>query len=375
MKKAQFNKIMPEYEGQKTKKSLFAIGAFVRDNILAVDFYVEKDEVWKAQWRTLINAKEFCNFDHNLNCWDGRKIGSVIDEKGWHGYSPHTYRRNVGYQLLGNAKEIIDEFVKSLGGCIYKDAIDTLYYKENALAEESRQTAEERRLQRIQDKMRDVPDLPKDFKRFINDKMFKNDHFMYYNKESAYCTRCGSSTAKTKEMKHNEYGKCPSCKRFVKYKSAGRMSEHDERKEVLLIQKHDNDVILRYFKCSLKSEYGHRESLQYSESIRTYHDKKIEWYRNRYVCYVDMFGKSFWSDKMNAWHQVAYGTKTVLYSGNLEEIADLHDAIKYMPAKELAEEGITLPWKDLLRGQRLKNAILEKLYKAGLQRLAIEYLR
>ena len=374
MKKAQFEKIMPEYEGQKTKKSFFAIGAFVRDNILAVDFYVEKDKVWKASWRTLINAKEFCNFDHTLKCWDGRKIGSVIDEKGWHGYSPHTYRKNVGYQLLGNAKEIIDKFVKSLSGSIYKDAIDTLYYKENALAEESRQTAEERRFQRIQDKMRDIPDLPKDFKRFINDKVFKNDHFMYYNKESAYCTRCGISTGKTKDMKHNTFGRCPACKKYVRYKSVGRMPEHDERKEVLLIQKYEDDVILRYFNCSLKSEYGHRESLQYSESVRTYHDKKIEWYSKRYVQYVDWLGHEYWSDKMNSYHQIVYGIKTVLYSGNLEEIADLHDTIRYMPIKELAEEGITLPWKNILRGQALKNEIFEKLYKAGLKQLAIEYM-
>lgn len=366
MRRKQFEKITPEFEDCKGLKSHnYAIGAFVKDDILAIDFYEMNNGVWKAIWRTLINEKEFCNFDFEGKYWNEKYIDNFAHEKSWGAID----------KFLDNAKKTIEEFLKGVGGWIYSDIITSIQHKENQIAEKKRETAAERKFRRIQEKIQEAPPVPKDFRKFIMDKVFKHDHFMYYTKAEAHCSRCGSSTHKTKEMKHNAEGKCPNCKKYVKYKSIGRMSEHDERKEVMLIQKHNNDVILRYFKCSLLSECGHAESLQYTESVRTYHDKKIEWYRARYVHYVDMWGHSYWDDKMDAYHQVAYGTKTVLYSGNWEDIKDLHDTIKYFPVQELSEEGTTLPWKDILRGQPLKNAIFEKLYKAGLKKLAVEYIR
>lgn len=368
MKKAQFKTIPPRYDMTTAKMDIncdFIADAFVVSSILVIDFYRMTDEGWKISFRTLIDSKEFWNLDYKDNTWNGMKIKSMLSEKGFDTY-PYISKK---------ARKEADEYIKCIGGCIYKEFIYMLESKEDTLAYEQRMNAEERKAFRIQEKMRDVPEVPDDFEDFIRDQVYNSDHFMYYDKKEAYCTRCGSRTEKTKDMKHNKISNCLVCGEKVRFKSVGRMSEHDERKETLLIQKWKGEVILRYFNCSLKSENGHKESLQYTESVRTYHEKNIQWYKKRYIQYRGITGHMYWNDKMSSWHQVVYGVKAVLYAGNIEEIVDTHDLLARLPVKDLAEEGVTLHWKDMIRGQELQNEIFEKLYKAGLTRLAIEYIR
>lgn len=374
MKKAQFKNINPKYYGKKVgkKEQSFMADAFVQDDILAIDFYVAKGNTWDICFRTLINEKEYWNWDYENNTWNEINIDGMLEKM----FYRHDRGKNKNHICFSNeVKTVINRYLEQIGGCIYSDIVTSVRYKQNSIAYEKRMTAEERKFVRIQEKMKDVPDVPKDFRRFIEDKVYKDDHLMYFGKKDAYCSKCGSSTEKTKDMKHNLVGKCPVCKKRVRYKSVGKMAEHDERKEVLLIQRKDENIILRYFKCSLKSTHISKESLQYSESIRTYHRNDIEWYVDRYVCYVDMFGNTYWRDSMDPWHQVSYGTKTILYPYNIETVETQSFALQHMPLKELAEESITLPWKDILRGRRLQTGIFEKMYKAGLKKLSVEYIR
>ncbi len=375
MRRKQFEKIQPKYAGQIVESTHdYAIGAFVHDNILAVDFYKDSNGVWEVMWRTLMSKKKFCNYTFRTGIWDERKIDSIEAENITR-YGAWQYSDREAFCILGDTKKFVDDYTKITGGYAYAYVQNTLKSMQSMISEERRVTAEERKNIRIQNKMAAAPDIPDDFEDFISEKLFKYSHIMYVEKEKATCSRCGKRTKNIKEMKHNKTGQCPHCGKTVTYKHTGRMSEHDERKEVLLIQKQENEIILRYFKCSLMSVAGKTESLHYSESVRTYHNKRIEWYDKRYICYVDFLGDKYWSDTMNAYHQVGYGTKCCLYDGNLEEIKELLEENKYLPITEMAEEGIQIPWKDILRGQPLRNRNFEKLYKAGLKKLAVEYIR
>ena len=372
MRKKQFESIAPEYEGQKAGKGdVYSLRAFVRDNILAVDFYEKKSGVWKVMWRTLISEKEFCNYSFKDKIWSGEKLDTV---KSKHTPLEAYSIRFDNLKPLAGAGKIIKDFLMPRGGYMYSDIWYTLTAAEDRIASEQRETAEERRFKRVQEKMALAPAVPDDFEEFIREKLFRHAHIMYVSKEEATCSRCGVKTKKIKEMKHNAESICPSCGKAVTYKTVGRMSEHEDKKEILLIQKWENDVILRYFKCSLYSKNGKKENLEYTESVRTYHNERISWYDKRYVHYADFAGEDFWSDKMNSYHQVCYG-RCCLYSGNLKEITDLLGERAHLPIEEMAEEGIVIPWKDILSGQPLPNSIFEKLYKAGLKKLAVEYIR
>ncbi|MDE7331245.1 MAG: PcfJ domain-containing protein [Lachnospiraceae bacterium] len=371
MRKKQFETLAPEFEGEKAGQAdEYAIGAFVRDGILAADFYENKSGRWTAMWRTLLDNTEFCNYDFQKKIWSGEKL----DTAGSRHMSLNIYRRasGNGYRTLGDAEKTVKDFVRQTGGYTCAGVWDTLRYEEDRIAEESRAAAEERRSRRIQKKMALAPPLPDDFDSFITDRLFRHDHIMYVSGKKAVCTRCAGETERTGSMKHNAEGTCPSCGRPVTYKHTGRMSEHETRKEVLLIQQWENDVILRYFKCSLYSRAGSRESLHYSESVRTYHNKRIECYDRRYICYADFCGKEFWSDRMVCGRQVSYG-RCCLYGGNMQEIAGLLGERAYLPVREMAEEGTVIPWRKILMYPS-RGAVFEKLYKAGLKRLAVEHI-
>lgn len=266
MRKKQFETLPPEHEGEKAGgEEEYAAGAFIRDGILAVDFYENRSGRWSALWRTLLGGREFCNYDFGKRIWSGEKL----DTAGSRHMKMNIFRNasGRGCRLLGDAEKTVSDFVRQKGGLICPDIWNTMQYEEDRIAEERRETAEERRYRRIQEKMALAPPLPDDFDSFIRDGLFCHDHIMYVSGEKAVCTRCTGKTERTGGMKHNAEGTCPSCGRQVTYKHTGRMSEHETRKEALLIQQWENDVILRYFKCSLYSQAGSRESLHYSESV------------------------------------------------------------------------------------------------------------
>lgn len=379
MKKAQFKKIEPRYHNSKadTKKHKYMADVFVKSDILTVDFYRLVENTWSICFRTLINEKEFWNYDYEDDTWNAMKVTSMLEHKNLHYDYDYNFGKLTGEKLYvsKDSRKATEEYIKKLGGYISSCFTTMLESIEESISREQRMTAAERKHIRIQEKMQEIPDVPEDFKNFIEDMVYKDDHLLYYDKEKAYCSRCGSRTKKRADMKHNMFGECKKCGKRVRYKSIGRMQEHAENKEVLLIQKKDKELVLRYFRCSLLSTHKSKESLHYSESVRTYHDMDVEWYKKRYINYVDMSGKTSWDDKMSLYHQVSYGVKTILYPFNIAEIQSKHVALNNLPIQELAENSVSLPWKDMLRGRKLQVDIFERLYKAGLKKLAVEYIR
>lgn len=246
---------------------------------------------------------------------------------------------------------------------------------EEEISSEYRQNAECRKLERIQEKMNRLPGVPDDFREYVMEKACRNDHYLYYSKEGSFCSRCGRTVTLEGKPRHNQEGWCPLCGKRILYKHTGRKREHDARREVLYIMQWENDIILRYFKCSLLSGMDRKEDLEITESVRTYHDRRIKNYRKRYVQYEGMRGILFWSDKMYQGHTVGYGVRTCLYTGNREELGLLIEDSWAEILIELGEKGAALPLKGMLAGYTESPVLFEKLYKAGLRRLSLEYIR
>lgn len=247
---------------------------------------------------------------------------------------------------------------------------------EEEASSEYRRNAENRKLERIQEKMGRLPGVPDDFREYVMEKAYQDDHYLYYSRESGFCSRCGRTVTPEEKPRHNQEGRCPLCGKRILYKHTGRMREHDARREVLYIMQWENDIILRYFKCSLLSGMDRKEDLEITESVRTYHDGSIRNYRKRYVQYYDGMKKApFWSDKMYQGWTVGYGVKTCLYTGNREELELLIEGGWAEILIGLGEQGAALPLKKMLAGYCESSEIFEKLYKAGLRRLSLEYIR
>lgn len=377
MRKMQFapKNGMPKYHEKPAGKTEWAymLDAFVRDGILVMDFYCRVKNRWKAMWRTLLSEKEYANYDYTEEAWNTKNIEcQQADSADWNGR--YTLDWEMDFKIADTSRRAAEEYIKATGGYIYKSLRDTVKAKERWQREDKRERAEERRVIRIQEKMAELPEPPKDFEKNILETTFKNDHILYFGKNGAFCSRCGR-TVTVGEKQHGESGKCPKCRKQVIFKNTRYIKGHVEDKEVLYIQPNKEETVLRYFKCALHSTSQSRERLEITESVRTYHTENMNYYKKRYIHYYNYDG-DFWHDKMNTYHPVAYGNNTCLYTGNMEEVREIISKTTSDILESLGSEGQKARIKDILGGYSESTLLLyEKLYKAKLKKLAMECIK
>lgn len=377
MRKMQFGPKngMPRYHGTQAleKGKLFLWDASVRDGILVIDFYKKVQGRWSAVFRILINDREFENYDYTALTWNRKRIESLLVEKTDIDSRNMTVRQGV---ISGTKKKLIESYIRQNGGNAYKSILDTVGEWERMLAEEQRENAMQRKRQRIQEEMALLPPPPENFRKVILETAFRNEHILYFGKEGAYCTRCGRGVT-VREKTHNETGRCPECGKPVVFKNTRYIREHAEDREVLYIQKHEKKTILRYFKCTLFSAEQKRETLEMTESVRTYHKEGLKFYAKRYIHYFGFQGEDFWTDRMSASCPVVYGKNTCLYVGNMEEVREITAERTAYTLEQLGKEGMPAPVRDILCGYMHERSIplFERLYKAGMRRLALEVIK
>lgn len=378
MKKRLFEKLPPRLRDTPAEaKESCLLDAFVHEKHLVMDFYTvvckETSLVWAPQWRTVMNSREYANYDHIKKTWNNKLLRSQEAE---YGYSRPNFPRIKTCHIEAETERCIRDYIDEAGGYLYKSLDETLYQHQADMSEEIRKTANEKRFIRIQNRMNLLPDPPGDFRRFIMEKTYKNDHILYFGKNGAFCTRCGRAVEPKKKPKHNMLAVCPACRKRVLCKHTGYMKEHEEKKELLYIQQAGADIILRYFKCSLMSGDGKKEDLAYSESVRTYHKNSLDWFEKRYIQYYDcMTDQLYWDDKMPYNRTIAYGNRCSLYTGNMEELKTILNETYLKIMSEWASEGEGMPLKTLLRINSPVMEMYERLHKAGLKKLGREYVR
>lgn len=376
MKKRIFEKLLPRLQDSPAEaKESCLLDAFVHEKHLVMDFYTtaytETGPIWAPLWRTVMNSREYANYDHIKKMWNNKLLRSQEAE---YGYSRINSPRIKICHVEAETERCIRDYIDEAGGYLYKSLDMTLYHQQVDMSKEIRKTANEKRFIRIQNRMNLLTDPPGDFRRFIMEKTYKNDHILYFGKNGAFCTRCGREVEPKKKPKHNMPTVCPACRRRVLCKHTGYMKEHEEKKEILYIQQAGDDIILRYFKCSLMSEDGKKEDLAYSESVRTYHRNSLGWYGKRYIQHYDcLTDQSYWDDGMPYYRQVAYGGRCSLYTGNMEELKTILNETYLEIMSEWASEGAGMPLKSLIQSNSGTMKMCERLYKAGLKKLAREY--
>ena len=240
-------------------------------------------------------------------------------------------------------------------------------YEEN-LSSRKKQKAIERKIDRINQQMADIPCVPEDAESWLEQEIFPG-HILFIKKtgkRTAYtCTACGCSSWKKKGWKHGEKTTCPKCGRSVAANS--RQREKTRTAPVVILQKYGRQWVERQFKAVCKWAAGEKE-IQLFEQIRAIIPKGECWGKVWYgtIPEADEFEQDFWdSNPQNKRFLSSY-----LYPGNLQEV---------LPAGELERSGM-----DVLanRGRKFnvnkfittfhKRPYLEYLAKAGLSRLTAE---
>lgn len=228
-----------------------------------------------------------------------------------------------------------------------------------------------------------VPELPKDFDKWILDQGFINERYLIYQygdkNHSALCTHCGKTVHLKEQPKHNQMTVCPACKSQAWMKAWKKQKYLSDKKKIGIIQNltDGSGYILRLFDCKLKRKQENGYRLDFAgcwERRRFKLDKHFvpieyfEWgeYKNT--------GVTRWCHELNHggynWHY--QDEECVLYTRNLKRLRKGTE-LQYVPVEVLFRHnpGCYCDPTDMLRNM-VRHPQMEYLIKAGLYRLAWE---
>ena len=241
---------------------------------------------------------------------------------------------------------------------------------EQRLGGRKRQKAYERKLERIDQMMADVPCVPDDVETWMEKEVFPENILFFQKGEKRIrysCTACGAVSWKKKAWKHGEKTVCPKCGRPVTA-NCRQPRSRTQIEPIVILQKYGSGWIERQFRAICRWRYGEKKEIQLNEEIRAIipkgqHWGKV-WYGIRYD--ADEFEQEFW-DKNSANKRFL---SSYLYPGNLGDVlkrGNLEhsgiDLLAYRHEKFNVNRYITSfnarPW-------------IEYLAKAGLTKMAAE---
>lgn len=180
-----------------------------------------------------------------------------------------------------------------------------------------------------------VPEVPKNFYKFINRKVM-NGYALYNNKNhQAYCTTC-QKKFNIKKLKREEKITCPFCRKHLQALPIGHYSYYQEKYSCLIQKTKKNNLVLRYFLCiKTSSSSMSKENSCIAEVKRVFfnietHKTEIyikETYKGSN--YHGFIPKKYEKGTQNYWQQKDYWVQRgVLYTGNLKDIQEV--PLKYI---------------------------------------------
>lgn len=238
---------------------------------------------------------------------------------------------------------------------------------ETTVNETKRDLAYNRKQERINEMMAEVPCVPEEAEKWIEDKLFPGN-ILFFKKEenlTAFnCTACGCVGWRKNGWKHGEKTTCPKCKASVT--TNGRQQEKTAKAPVTILQQYGKKWVERQFQAVCRWTTGKKE-IKLSERIRAIIPQGETWGKVWYgtIQEADEFLQEFW-DKPHGKRFVP----SYLYPGNLPEVLKA-GGLEHSGMDILANAGMKFNVNTYIISFH-NNSYLEYLAKAGLTRLAAD---
>lgn len=194
----------------------------------------------KPVYEIFIDPKkgEFITWDCTNEKWSNAKIDNLEYPKyTWHS---GKYINSGGYRII---KDILNV---SKGG--YAGILE---YQNNIRADELKKSYR-RETDPWDLDMEQIPEVPKDWKRWI-DRIVIDENYIFYQykkggAKEGWCTFC-KKWVPIREPRHNKAGSCRVCHKKITYKSTGKAGGFDtDLKYAYLIQKCEDGFVIRSFR-------------------------------------------------------------------------------------------------------------------------------
>lgn len=357
------------------------------------------------QFRVFCQKKDYITLEADCGKWrTGALLYLLCRDSGWCEY----------WWDYKQSEFLTDRDAKRVECTLRKWNRNSSEYGERAaftLVDQYQQNVKNARLMKKHKKETDVIDadmekfgeLPDDYQVFIEEKVFKDEDYIFYNtkKKRAFCTSCKKAfILKNKhlwhetigiwndheDVKHNSEVCCPYCNKFLLAKSEGmsRQSLVSVGWSVL-VQSHNEEVLTRYF-CHTKDFRidFHNPKITTNEGYRTVHraDKVTDYMWARYRTTGDMRW-CYYRDRGSSWYPPAETVaprSVVMYNINLQETV-AGTCMKYS-VPDIFIENIAndksyfdSPWLvDNYFNSYRKYPFIEQLLKVGFYRMTRDFL-
>lgn len=379
---------------------------------LIINFFRTEGKELKPAFRTFCQSDDYISQDLTTDKtkWKTGAINYLTGYLYWYKNNGNIVMASVEerkiimkFLLEFKEKHQIRDYVRNVpdNKVVDSELEDRIDEYQDKIKEWKLEKKHEKEMLWIDSQMEKFPDIPNDYDKFVREKVFGEEHYIFYNtkKRTAYCTSCELDFELDKEkhlrhktipiwndkheVRHNHSVACPYCGKFIKCKSDGmsRQSLYAVQWSVL-VQKHNEDVLVRYFCHTKDFRTNYRNpKITTEEKFRTVHTAEramdFEWarfkstYNYRWCKYQD--------GRYNGWTipaETSVPRSAVLYNENLYEVV-VNTCMKYsavdiyMDKVADNKEILKKPWiVDWYFNQYRKTPYLEQLLKVGFYKIA-----
>lgn len=346
------------------EKGILKIAIFKREDIEknkkepVATMFIDKED---KEWKTYIYGEDKWSNATIFNLMYRKVSFNAYDEE-------YTYTDELTNKVV---KEYLNE-----AGSVKK----VIYNWQNYKGNKKRMTE----IQQIDSFMESVPEVPRDFEKYVWNTVFRNEATFIFMKagkvDEGYCTHCRQMVPiPSKKPKHNEKGKCKKCGTVVTYKGWNKQESINTSRRISLVQRcNEEEYVLRIFEAS--ERYRDRN---WNKSDR--HIGEIYRYRlNRWFDKVEVFehgefrrtGVIRWCHEIPKGMGYWYGPSSegIPYTKNLKRILKNSPIPKsqYIPIAEIlknADEKQYIELDKVLQKCNKYPDVVEKLGKIKMYRI------
>jgi len=305
--------------------------------------------------RICLREHEFANYIEGIG-WNTKCLES------WWKYSDDQFK--VELELSKKEQKELSDFYKQnrkndwrWGEQEPNGQINEIEEKINS---EKREKRYEKRMQKIKEESEEIRPITKELRQWAEKQM---ESYLFYKESTGFCGKCGQEVKldrRKQKITHNKRGICPSCRKRITYKAAGRQPHIEDSIKVVRFQKTNFGI------AAIESLVVKKSFAENKESVRIA-DRFIWFIEENYKLFNELAEESseetYWYDTgtMNT-------GKARIYPKNLKQI---------IKGTWLSHSGIDVvaSWKgkqeqyEMIIENYMQNPQLELVIKANMRKL------
>ena len=218
-------------------------------NVLEVDAFWYKDLLYGAKtprYRIFLHEGKHDTYDCGCEKWRTATIENLNFMEGWNQVECRALSK---YWIPEKDRKIIEKFTDNGEKTV------------NAMIQRWQQHEKNRKeIDRIDDEMSVIPDIPKDFEDWIKKDAVPQYMFYESGKNIGLCTCCGAYQ-KLEKPRYGKTGRCPKCKREVTYRTYKKSGRIVDRAGAALIQKTKRGFVFSIFQNNPGNQTGKKNRI------------------------------------------------------------------------------------------------------------------